>query len=86
MLVLSFALLYQDRIAAMLNIFALQAIALALSVAWQSWIQDTPHLLVTAGIAFIVKGVIIPTALHRIVRGSVSIGRSRRSSAPAPRC
>ena len=68
MLVLSFVLLYQDRITAMLNIFALQAIALSLSVAWQSWIQDAPHLLVTAGIAFTVKGVIIPTALHRIVR------------------
>ena len=51
MLVLSFVLLYQDRITAMLNMFALQAIALSLSVAWQSWIQDAPHLLITAGIA-----------------------------------
>jgi len=30
--------------------------------------QDAPHLLVTAGVAFVVKGIIIPTALHRIVR------------------
>jgi hydrogenase-4 component E len=67
-LVLSFVLLYQDRITAVLNVFALQAIALSLSVAWQAIIQEAPHLLVTAGVAFVVKGIIVPTALHRIVR------------------
>jgi hydrogenase-4 component E len=68
MLVLSFLLLYQDRITAVLNVFALQAIALALSVAWQSFAQEAPHLLLTAAVALVVKGFIIPTALHRIVR------------------
>ena len=48
MLVLSFVLLYQDRITATLNVFALQAIVLSLSVAWQALIQDAPHLMVTA--------------------------------------
>jgi hydrogenase-4 component E len=68
MLVLSFVLLYQARITAALNVFALQSIVLALSVAWQALIQDAPHLLVTAAIALVVKGIVIPTALHRIVR------------------
>ena len=68
MLVLSFLLLYQDRVLAVLNVFALQAIALALSVAWQSVAQSAPHLLVTAVVALVVKGFIIPAALHRIVR------------------
>jgi hydrogenase-4 component E len=68
MLVLSFLLLYQDRVTAVLNVFALQAIALALSVAWQSVVQSAPHLIVTAVVALVVKGFIIPTALHRIVR------------------
>jgi len=68
MLVLSFALLYQDRIAAVINVFALQAIALSLSVAWQALVQGAPHLMVTAAIAFVVKGFVIPTALHRIIR------------------
>jgi hydrogenase-4 component E len=68
MLVLSFVLLYQDRITAVLNVFALQAIALAASVAWQAQIQEAPHLLVTAGVALLIKGIVIPTALHRIVR------------------
>jgi hydrogenase-4 component E len=68
MLVLSFLLLYQDRVTAVLNVFALQAIALALSVAWQSIAQNAPHLVVTALVALVVKGFIIPAALHRIVR------------------
>ena len=68
MLVLSFALLYQDRIAAVINVFALQAVALSLSVAWQAVVQDAPHLIATAAIALVVKGFIIPTALHHIIR------------------
>jgi hydrogenase-4 component E len=68
MLVLSFMLLYQDRITAVLNVFALQAVALSLSVAWQAFAQTAPHLIITAAVALVVKGFIIPTALHRIVR------------------
>jgi hydrogenase-4 component E len=68
MLVLSFALLYQDRIAAVINVFALQAVALSLSVAWQAVVQNVPDLIVTAAVALVVKGFIIPTALHRIIR------------------
>ena len=68
MLALSFVLLYQDRITAVLNVFALQAVALSLSVAWQAYIQEAPHLLITAFIALVLKGFVIPTALHRIVR------------------
>jgi hydrogenase-4 component E len=68
MLVLSFLLLYQDRVTAVLNVFALQAITLALSVAWQSIAQSAPHLIVTALVALVVKGFIIPAALHHIVR------------------
>jgi hydrogenase-4 component E len=67
MVAVSFMLLYQDRMFAMLNVFALHAVVLALSVAWQAHVQDAPHLYVTATIAFIFKAIIIPTALHRIV-------------------
>ena len=68
MLVLSFLLLYQDRILATLNVFAAQAIVLAAAVAWQAHAQGAPHLYVTAAVALSVKGFIIPAALHRIVR------------------
>ena len=66
-LILSFALLYQRRITAVINIYALQGIVLAAAAAWAGWSQSAPHLYVTALIALIAKGVVIPVALHRIV-------------------
>jgi hydrogenase-4 component E len=67
LVLVSFMLLYQDRMFGLLNVFALHAFVLALSVAWQAFIQDAPHLYVTAAIALLFKAVIIPVALHRIV-------------------
>jgi hydrogenase-4 component E len=74
MLVVSFTLLYQDRIFAVLNIFAVQAIILSLAVAWEAWTQDRPHLFVAAAIALAVKGIVIPLVLYRIV-GQLGIHR-----------
>ena len=68
LVLVSFMLLYQDRLYALLNTFALQAFVLALSVAWQAFIQDAPHLYVTAGIALIFKAIFIPVVLHRIIQ------------------
>jgi hydrogenase-4 component E len=67
MVVVSFTLLYQDRMFALLRTFALHAGVLAAAVAWQAWIQDAPHLFVTAAIALLFKAVFIPVALRRIV-------------------
>ena len=67
MVLVSFMLLYQDRMFSLLNVFALQAVVLAASVAWQAHIQDAPHLYVTAAIALVLKAVIIPVVLHRVV-------------------
>src|SRR4030095_2614885 len=63
----SFMLLYQDRLYALLNVFALQAFVLALSVAWQAWIQDAQHRFFPAARALLIKAIVIPVALHRIV-------------------
>ena len=68
LVLVSFMLLYQDRLYALLNTFALHALVLALSVAWQAFVQDAPHLYVTAAIALILKAIVIPVALHRIVQ------------------
>ncbi len=67
LVLLSFMLLYQDRMFGLLNTFAMHACVLALSVAWQAYIQGAPHLYVTAAIALLFKGIAIPMALHRIV-------------------
>jgi hydrogenase-4 component E len=67
LVLLSFMLLYQDRLYALLNVFALQAAVLALSVTWQAYVQDAPHLYITAAIALLFKAIIIPVALHRMI-------------------
>jgi hydrogenase-4 component E len=66
-LIFGFQLLYQRRIKAVLGTFALQAAMLALAAAWQAYIQAAPHLYVTAGIALIFKGIIVPFALNWLV-------------------
>jgi hydrogenase-4 component E len=68
LVLVSFLLLYQDRLYALLNTFALHALVLALSVAWQAYIQDAPHLYVTAVIALAFKAIAIPLVLHRIIQ------------------
>ena len=67
LVLVSFIQLYQARLYALLNIYAMHALVLSASVAWQAFIQDAPHLYVTAGIALIFKAMIIPVALHRII-------------------
>lgn len=68
MLVAGFALLYQNRISSVLNIFAIQAMLLALAVAWQAVAQGRPHLFITAVLALGLKGLVIPYALRRMVQ------------------
>jgi hydrogenase-4 component E len=67
LVLVSFTMLYQDRLYALLNVFAIQALVLTLSVAWQAHVQDAPHLYVTAAIALVFKANVIPIALHRMV-------------------
>ena len=67
LVLVSFMLLYQDRMFALLNVFALHAVVLSASVAWQAYIQDAPHLYVPAAIALVLKAIIIPVALRRVV-------------------
>jgi hydrogenase-4 component E len=67
LVLLSFMLLYQDRMFGVLNVFALHAFVVSLSVAWQAYIQNAPHLYITAAIALLFKGIIIPVSLHRLV-------------------
>ena len=75
LVLVSFLLLYQDRLYALLNIYALHAVVLALSVAWQAYAQDAPQLYITAAIALLFKAIVIPVALHRMI---VKLGIQRQ--------
>ncbi len=68
LVLMSFALIYQDRLSSLINVFAAHATVLALAVAWQAYAQNAPHLYVTAFIALGFKAIIIPVALQRIIK------------------
>lgn len=68
LVLVSFMMIYQDRLYSLLNTFALQAILLALAVAWQAYIQGAHHLYASAALALVFKGMIVPWALHRMVK------------------
>ena len=67
-LLISFMLLYQRRLAAVINAFAMQGALVALAAAWQGIAQDVPGLYLTAAIAFAAKAVLIPLALRAVLR------------------
>lgn len=68
MLLLSFMLLYQRRVTAVINALAVQGAILAAAAAWQGNIQDAPQLYLTALVAFAAKAVLIPLALRVLLR------------------
>jgi len=68
LVLVSFLLLYQNRMLALLKVFALHAVVVALAVAWQAHIQGAPHLYITAALALALKAALIPTALYQIIK------------------
>ena len=68
MLVTSFALLYQRHMSGIIDTYVVHSLILTAAAGWQAYMQDAPHLYVTAGIALVFKTVVIPIALRRIVR------------------
>ncbi len=67
LVLVSFMLLYQDRMTGLINVFMLHAIVLSLAVGWQAYIQNAPHMYVTAGIAVMFKALVIPLSLRQII-------------------
>ncbi|HUW79651.1 MAG TPA: hydrogenase-4 component E, partial [Acidocella sp.] len=67
LVLISFMMLYQDRLSSVINVLALHAATLGICVAWQAYIQNAPELYITAALALGFKAIVIPLALHRIV-------------------
>lgn len=68
MLLVSFMLLSQRRVAAVIDALAVQGAILALAAAWQGFVQGAPQLYLTALIALGAKAVLIPLALRTLIR------------------
>jgi hydrogenase-4 component E len=67
LVLVSFAMLYQDRLYSLINVLALHALVLAASIGWQAHIQHAPDLYITAAIALGFKAITVPMALRRMV-------------------
>jgi len=86
LVLVSFLQLYQDRLYALLNMFALHALVLAMSVAWQAYVQDAPHLYVTCRSRshWCSRRSSFPSRSIASSCGSAFIARSRRWSGVGP--
>jgi hydrogenase-4 component E len=68
MLLCAFSLLSQRRLAAMISIYQIEAIVLTLAAVWQGFAQHATELYLTGVITLVIKAIIAPIALRRIVQ------------------
>ncbi len=67
-LMLSFAMISQRRIASLINLFALQGAALVAASVLLGYAEGNPDLYVSAGLTLALKVVLIPWLLYRVIR------------------
>jgi hydrogenase-4 component E len=63
----SFLMLGQSRLVRLVFIFAVQGALLAGATAMAAGVLDYPHLYISAGLSLLLKGIIIPLLLHRLI-------------------
>jgi hydrogenase-4 component E len=68
LLLLSFAMLSQRRVLSLIDLFAWQGLALAVSTAIVAYATRQPHLYASAGLTLALKVVLLPWLLHRLIR------------------
>ena len=66
-LMLAFAMITQRRILSLIHLFTLQGAALVAATAVVGYVTNQPHLYVSAGLTFVLKVVLIPMLLHRMI-------------------
>lgn len=68
LLLIAFAMLSQRRILSLINLFALQGFILTLSIADSAWLTHQPHLYYSAALTLVIKVLILPWLLYRLIR------------------
>ena len=68
LLLIAFAMLSQRRIVTLINLFALQGLALAASTFTVAYATGQGHLYYSAAITFVLKVLLLPWILHRLIR------------------
>ena len=67
LLMLAFAMISQRRILSLIQLFTLQGITLVAATAIVGYVTQQPHLYLSAGLTFVLKVVLIPLMLHRVI-------------------
>jgi hydrogenase-4 component E len=67
LLMLAFAMISQRRILSLINLFTLQGITLVISTVVVGYVTHQPHLYLSAALTFVLKVLLIPFLLHRII-------------------
>jgi hydrogenase-4 component E len=68
LLLLAFAMLTQRRVLSLINLFGMQGLALAVSTAVVAYGTHQSHLYWSAGLTLLLKVVLLPWLLHRLIR------------------
>jgi len=68
LLLIAFAMLTQRRILSLINLFAMQGAVLALSTTIVAWSTGQHHLYYSAGLTLLLKVLLLPWLLHRLIR------------------
>ncbi len=68
LLLLAFAMLAQRRVLSLINLFAMQGFALAVSTAIVAYGTHQSHLYWSAGLTLVLKVLLLPWLLHRLIR------------------
>ncbi|MDF9393300.1 MULTISPECIES: formate hydrogenlyase [Methylococcus] len=63
----SFLMLGQSRLVRLVLVFALQGLLLAAATALAASVLDYPHLYVSAALSLLLKGIVIPVLLQRLI-------------------
>lgn len=67
MLMLAFAMLSQRRIVSLVHLFMAQGVTLVTATAVMGYVTGQPHLYVSAGLTLVLKVVVIPVLLLRVI-------------------
>lgn len=67
-LLLSFAMISQRRIVSLINLFMMQGVALVITSFLLGYVTKQPDLYVSGGITLVLKVILIPWMLHRMIR------------------
>jgi hydrogenase-4 component E len=67
LLILAFAMISQRRILSLIHLFTVQGATLVLATSVVGYVTHQPHLYLSAAVTFLLKVLLIPWLLHRVI-------------------